>query len=241
MIGQRGWARQARTVVAGTGSGEIVPGAFGHPAAPARVGCGVVDHDGEPILAVRPEALCVLGRKVRLDLRPLDDTDVSLVGRVVAVDFGTALADAGRWEAKILHAYHVDGSAFLRLCVDAVMVGRTDSVARRSWVGLDEYALADPDIVRAHGPRIMTHLNHAHPEPIAAAAAQVLGVTPDQLIGARLSGMDSAGVEISVVDPSGGRTAVVPFARPVHDIDELVEALRSVLAREVRASRKPTR
>ena len=233
-------AQLARTVVAGAGSGEIVPGAFGHPHAPARVGCGVVDHDGEPILAVRPEALCIVGRKVRVDLRAMDDVETSLVGRLVPVDLAEALAGARRWEAKILQAYQLDGSAFLRLCVDAVMVGPANSMARRSWIGLDEYAFAYPDVVRAHGPRILTHLNHAHPEPIAAAASRALGVPAEALIGARLAAIDQDWVEIAAVDISGGRTVRIPFPRPVADVDQLVVALRGVLTEDSRA-RRPNR
>jgi hypothetical protein len=231
-------ARAARTVVSGAGRGEIVLGLQmsrdrqGRRVAPQRAECVVIDHEGEPLLAVQPGHPAIraaqLGRLVRLELAPIGEVGASLSGRLTPADIGRALAEAGPWEARILRAYLREGSCLLQVRVDAVTVG---PLAGQRPVGLDDYALADPDVIQAHGPRIIDHLNHAHPGPLRESAAVALNLSPDALIAARIARVDADGLDLWAVDASGAQLTRMPFTTAVTGIDDLVDALRGVLVR----------
>jgi hypothetical protein len=229
-------ATLARTAVAGAGHGQIVVGfpALRGDARPAvRVPVVVIDHDGEPLLAVTSADAVgnVVDRLVQVDVAALNGVQVRLTGRVVRVAPERAVAESGRWQAGILHACLREGSTLLQLSVDAVTVGRVNVAGRRQRIALDDYAMAEPDVIAAHGPRILAHLNEAHPLRLRTTAARVLGVVPDSLADARLVALDAEGADLSVLDADGSRVVRIAFTRPVIDIDELVITLRCILAK----------
>ncbi len=232
-------ARLARTVVSGAGAGElIVTAALG--AAAQRVACGVIDHDGEPLLAIRADGLADhaarCGRLARLELAPVDNVHATLTGRLTIADARREVDGAGRWTTRILEAYLRDGSILARLVVDGVCLGRADGSSPRHRVGLHDYAEAEPDVIIAHGRRVLEHLNHAHGSALRLAAAQAMGVDPQALVAAQSSGLDAQGVDLWAVDRAGASCSRLVFAEPITELDGLAEALRGVLAGR-RASR----
>ncbi len=232
MNGARTMARLARTVVSGAGAGHlIVTAAIG--AAPERIACGVIDHDGEPLLAVRPDDSAAwaarVGRLARLELAPVDNVHACLTGRLTLVEPGRELDGAGRWQARILEAYRRDGSVLARLSVEAVSLGRADGLSPRHRVGLHDYAEAEPDVVIAHGRRVLEHLNHGH-EAAIRLAAHLLDVDPQALVAAHLNGLDASGVDLWAFDGLGAESRRLSFSQPVTDLDQLAAALRGVLA-----------
>lgn len=229
-------ATLARTAVAGAGHGQIVVGfpAMRGDARPAvRVPVVVIDHDGEPLLAVTsPDAVSnVVDRLVQLDLAALHGVQVRLTGRVVLASPERAVAESGRWQSGILHACLREGATLLQLSVDTVTVGRVTAAGRRQRVALDDYAMAEPDAVAAHGTRILAHLNDAHPMRLRTMAARILGVAADNVVDAKLVALDAEGADLSVLDADGSRLVRIGFPRPVADIDDLVITLRCILAK----------
>jgi hypothetical protein len=229
-------ARLARTAVAGGGHGQIVlgfPALRGDGRPPVRVPVVMIDHDGEPLLAVTsPEALAqVVDRLVQVDVAPLDGVQVHLSGRVVRAQAQRAVEESGRWEAGILHACLREGATLLQLSVEGVTVGQDDRGGKPQRVTLEDYAMAEPDAIAAHGPRILTHLNDAHPMRLRTTAARVLGVAADNVLDARLVALDAEGADLSVLDADGSRLVRIGFTRPVADIDDLVITLRCILAK----------
>jgi hypothetical protein len=238
-------ARSARTVVSGAGSGvlQLVRSVCPPGQRAEGIACTVIDHDGEPIIALptagRGFPLAASNRRApsaRLTLRGSANEDVSLTGRLVGVDADPRRAGLSRWAVTLLQACDREGAVLLRFSVDSVCIV-ADGVGRR--VDLFDYALAEPDVIAAHGPRIGAHLNHAHPSPIRVAAAGSLGLAPERIIGAEIVGLDPDGVDLTAVDGTGAHCVRLRFSQRVSSVDELASALRGVLAPI--AGRSPTR
>jgi len=215
-------ARAARTIVTAATVGEVERGRH------QRVRCTVIDHDGEPIVAV-VAGQGLTAASVRLRLRGEGDMGVCLSGRLSPLPSGTCPSGVSRWAAKVLQVCLDGGATLSRLTVDTVVLTTAHEAQGAVRVDLFEYALAEPDVVAAHGPRIAAHLNHAHAGPVRAAAAQGVGVDPDRIIGAAISSLDADGVDLAVVDAFGARFVRFEFGRPVTTVDELAEELRAAL------------
>lgn len=219
--------RLARTVVSGAGRGELsvagtTPG----------ISCVIIDLDGEPLLAVPTDHVAVAagraGRLARLDLTSSAAEQVSLAGRLTLANPAQALAEAGDWEGRVIAACLRDGAQLVRFTVETVTLGRADAL-RRHVVSLDDYAMAEPDLVSAHSPRITEHLNHAHTAQLRHAAAHLLGKTTDGIIGARLADLDAHGVELWGIDDAGAHCIRLVFERPASSVEDLVDVLRAAL------------
>lgn len=221
-------SRLARTLVASAQRGQIVLGPARRHVGENRVACQVIDHDGEPVLAIAcPDtARQMADRLVRVELAGESGERACLLGRLHRADPERVVAQAGRWEAGVLRASLREGATLLRLSVHDVSVEQSRRLRR---VALEDYAAADPDVIAAHGPRILAHLNHAHPGPLRQVAALTLGCAPDRLVGAHLDRVDADGVELWAIDEDGARPLRLNFPSRVSDMDGLVGALRAAL------------
>lgn len=111
--------------------------------------------------------------------------------------------------------------------------------ARR--VDLTSYALAEPDLVTAYAPDLIDHLNAEHAEQMRRLSTQADAVDParrpaagrsapsDDIIGARVSGLDRTGLDLWRIGPDGADEVRVTFRAPLAEPRSLGRELRRLL------------
>ena len=97
-----------------------------------------------------------------------------------------------------------------------------------SWVGVNEYTMAESDPVGPAAAGICQHMNDDHPQA-NLMYAQVLGGLADAS-DAAMTAVDRYGFVLNVSTPAGDRQARIAFAQPVSSADEVRAAVVSLLA-----------
>jgi hypothetical protein len=94
-------------------------------------------------------------------------------------------------------------------------------------VGLDAYALAEPDLIAAYAPDLIAHLNEAHGDILRAIA--IRRAADIDIAGAWVTGLDRAGLNIWQVQPSGAEPVRIRFSEPLTEPRALGAELRRLL------------
>ncbi|OHV27204.1 DUF2470 domain-containing protein [Parafrankia soli] len=111
--------------------------------------------------------------------------------------------------------------------------GRWSSLGPARRVELTSYALAEPDLVTAYAPDLIEHLNKAHAAQMRQLAAR--GVTAagsicaDEVIGASVTSLDRAGLDMWRIGPDGADAVRVLFRSPLAEPRSLGLELRLLL------------
>jgi hypothetical protein len=106
-------------------------------------------------------------------------------------------------------------------------------------VDLSAYVTAQPDWVLALGIQVRAHLNAAHGDVVLQAACARAGQRPDQVISAQLEWIDGHGVELSMIDESGGRWIRCEYDVPVVDPERLSATVHQSLELAVARAKQP--
>ena len=89
---------------------------------------------------------------------------------------------------------------------------------------------AVPDLLVAHGPRFLHHVNVEHPRALREAAARLLGVPVHAVAAAGLTGLDDRGADGWAVDATGAHELRLAFPEPVATVEALGRSLRDHLS-----------
>ncbi|HEX4017735.1 MAG TPA: DUF2470 domain-containing protein [Frankiaceae bacterium] len=215
-------ARRARTTLAGADAGLLATGVPGARGTSARL-VGVHDDDGEPVLrcdTADPISQAAARRQLAtLRLAPNPT-------------FGVWLALHGR-----LHPVRTERQRFLaRLSVTRVGVGcphrdEQPEAQQRPFqlLALEKYALARPDLLAAHAPRLARHLNERHHEQLRRLAVAVSGVPAERVAAACLTGLTAEAARLCCIDDNGARYLTLPFPAPAATPAQLSAALGRLL------------
>lgn len=115
--------------------------------------------------------------------------------------------------------------SLIRVVVQRVRItGTADQVF--TTVDPTDYAAAEPDRVIAHGCDIADHLTLEHQSEVIQLAAKLTGSVQARILAAHLSWIDSAGLELVVVDADGSWPISATFETPLETIDDLAVQLQ---------------
>jgi hypothetical protein len=102
-------------------------------------------------------------------------------------------------------------------------------LGERRDVPLSVYALAEPDLLAANGPRVLAHLNAHHSVQLRRLAARLSGRGPGCVAAATLGSVDRAGAVLRWIDTDGAQLAAVTFDREAATVPDLVDALQRAI------------
>jgi|GEM_PF-3393614 len=246
----RATADRARTIMAGARHALLsLPTGCRRPGSPGERGwVGLVDDGGEPVLLARADSAPdrATGRgsmPARADVPGPDGERLVLTGTLTKVpgSVETVLADIHSAHPSALAVVPDDDPTSLvalRLTVTDVRLGVLPAGSRRvgEWaavqdaepIGLDTYALAEPDLIAAYAPELVIHLNQAHGDLLRAVAINAAPGTLD-VAGAYVSALDRTGLTLWRVVPSGAEPVRVPFSAPLAEPRRLGAELRRLL------------
>jgi putative heme iron utilization protein len=162
---------------------------------------------------------------------PLSLARVTVLGRVAEVGAGERAEVLARYTAAHPGAFYATFADFrlYRLAVESVRY--VGGFGRMSWVDAADYAAAEPDPLRPHAERVLTHMNADHADALVAYC-RAFGAEP-ATDSARMVGVDRYGFDILATDgPEASPRAVrILFDAPVGSVDEVRAAMVSLLRR----------
>ena len=97
-------------------------------------------------------------------------------------------------------------------------------------VDLEQYQAARPNEILATGVKVAAHLNTDHLSELRQAAGSLSGLSPDQVLSARMEWIDDAGFDLSLIDADGGRLLRHPFHARLGSTEELSSVLHQTLS-----------
>jgi putative heme iron utilization protein len=168
--------------------------------------------------AADPRASLIVSETVPEESDPLAAGRVTLIGDLLEVGADERAAVRDRYlAANPASAYYIDFGDFSFWRLELRSVRYVGGYGRMSWVGVPEYAEAEPDPLSGQAAAgILDHMNADHAGSLVLFA-RTLGGRADA-IEARMTGIDRYGFDL-VVTGSSGRAAVrlgfdVPLASP---------------------------
>jgi Protein of unknown function (DUF2470) len=249
-------AGHARTILAGARHALLtLPTGCRRPGKAGERGwVGLVDDGGEPVLLARaassPALATVSGSTpARTDVPGPAGERLILAGTLVRVPGPVETVLAAIQAARpsslaVVPDDDPDTLVALRLTVSEVLLsvpapagtgggqhsGVWGSPEDAQRVALDSYALAEPDLITAYAPDLVTHLNEAHGDVLRAIAIRT---APDDLdiAGAWVSDLDREGLTMWRVVPSGAEPVRLRFHEPLTEPRALGAELRRMLRR----------
>lgn len=201
----------------------------------------VLDDAGNPVLLMNEMSMHTLNIKdnadgmvtlfAQLSGSGQDVSRCSITGKIEKIDPKTdPEIDAIRMRYSIRHTYAdqvMDSPKFdfYRLTPAKIyFVGGFGVLAK--WVDVEEYRLANPDILAQEAPEIVARLNRDHAEDLRLTATHLFGVeTAIEKI--RVTNVDRLGMDIRVTSQQGGRRNKlstdefrIGFRLPVQSIED---------------------
>lgn len=191
---------------------------------------GLADPHGSPTFSCHVDSAladaAALGRSTLM-------TVASGLGLPHSPDRATGLVLAGR--LSVLGTDHCDCCGETRCLVglDVAMVALTrqgphgDEQQRR--VSLEAFGSSLHHLNRGFLQRSIEHANDVHQDELRRAVAQSSGTHLRDVVGVRLTGLSTRGVEVTWVDPAGAHRTLVDFPSPARTPAELGDLLRRSL------------
>jgi hypothetical protein len=190
---------------------------------------GLADPHGEPTFSCHVDS--ALADAAGLGLSVLV-TLASGLGPAGGPDRGTELVLAGR--LRVLGTDHCACCAETRVlvgvAVSTVMLSRPGShgdVQQR--VPVEAYRSTLLQLNVGFLQRSVEHANDDHQDELRRAVSLSSGTHLRDVLGVRLTGLSTRGVEVSWVDPTGAHRTLVDFPSPARTPAELGEVLRRTL------------
>jgi hypothetical protein len=229
---------------------------------------GLVDDGGEPVLLARATSAPALATltgstPAHADIPGPAGERLVLAGTLVRLTGSVASVLAGIQAARpsslaVVPDDDPDTLVALRLTVSEVLLsvlpsdgsdtgtGGAGSHRTGVWatidaaarVGLDAYALADPDLIAAYAPDLIAHLNQAHSDVLRALAIRAAPAALD-VAGAWASGLDREGLTMWQVLPTGAEPVRIRFRQPLTEPRALGAELRRLLRYAPANDREP--
>ncbi|MCZ7461833.1 DUF2470 domain-containing protein [Streptomyces sp. WMMC940] len=228
-------AEQVRTVLAAAESFTVVTDAHTCD----LVGGGLHSVGGDGRLLLRVPADCRLAGEVALAPRGtlavvLKFTDVA---PVAVRDRVRSRVTVAGWLAQAPPEREESGTVTFRMVTAHVAL---ETPTGPVTVGLDELALARPDVLALHEAAMLTHLVDDHPDVVAQLTRLVDPRLLQGVVRVWPLAMDRRGITLRLEHPHSQRDVLLPFPAPVRDPGHAGDRVRELLA-EARACRRGSR
>jgi putative heme iron utilization protein len=216
---------------AGYPFGSIVSYALDYSGRPLLCLSDIAEHTRN--LTANPKASIMVIEQAERDTDQLALGRVTLTGEVTRVTGEDVPGVNDAYRAAHPQAYYADFDdfAYYRMTVRAVRY--VGGFGHMSWVGADEYGVAEPDPLRPHAARILNHMNDDHADALVAycrAFAGIPGTTE-----ATMLTVDRYGFDVLSVSDVGPRAVRIPFGE-ICDTTDAVRAATVRLVAEARAA-----
>jgi hypothetical protein len=178
-------------------------------------------------LIARPEASILITEPIGTHDQPLALGRVTILGRCMAV------SDASVRETFLAQqpsaSYYVDFGDFAFYRLEPEALRYVGGFGRMSWVTPDEYRAAEPDPLAAAAAGILGHMNEDHADAVLAYAQALAGIA--DATKATMTAVDRYGFELAAITPEGPRSARLAFDEPVTTTDEVRRAMVAMVKR----------
>jgi putative heme iron utilization protein len=182
----------------------------------------LAEHTGN--LQVHPEASVLL-------TEPLGGHDQPLaLGRVTILGPCTKIAAAERASVRGVFlrqqpsaSYYVDFDDFAFYRIEPTALRYVGGFGRMSWVSAEDYRAAEPDPLAAAAAEILRHMNDDHAEALLSYARALAGIA--DAASATMTAVDRYGFEIAAVTPNGPRAGRLAFDVAVATPDDVRQSM----------------
>ena len=156
------------------------------------------------------------------------------LGRTGSAERGDSLVLAGRLETRGTEDCVCCGETrqVLALRLNFVLLtreGDTERDEQQLRVPLAEFSSPSHHLNRGYLQRSVEHANDHHQDELRRAVSLTSGTRLGEVLGVRLTGLSTRGVEVAWVDTLGAHRTVLDFPRPARTTAELGEMLRREL------------
>lgn len=192
---------------------------------------GLQDVHGAPTFSCPPDSELAragaLGRSALL-------TVASGLGPTGSAERGDRLVLAGRLEVRGTEECACCGESrdLVALVLNFVLLTRSGDAERseeQRRVPLEHFRSPAHHLNRGFLQRSVEHANDHHQDELRRAISLSSGVRLADVVGVRLTGLSTRGVEVGWVDVTGAHRTVIDFPRPARTTAELGELLRREL------------